>query len=204
MANISPRRPAPPLCTPSADWHAAYLAMLPSIHRQAQRAFRCLPCHEREEAIQAVMANSALAYRRLVELGTPELGYTTPLAQFAVRQYRAGRTVGSRMNCRDVASIACQRRHGFNVQAHGDWKQTVTEDRRTTPAELAALRLDFADWLATLSPRDRRVAKALAIGERTTTVARLFKMTAGRVSQLRRELYVSWQRFFGEPVASIA
>jgi DNA-binding NarL/FixJ family response regulator len=204
MPKIPPRGPAQPLRTPSADWHAAFLTMLPSIQRHAERAFRCLPAHDREEAVQAVIAHSALAYLRLVELGKAELGYATPLARFAVRQHRAGRSVGSRANCRDVASTACQRRRGFSVESHGDWKLVLVEDRRTTPADLAALRVDFGDWLQTLSPRDRQVANALATGERTSAVARLFQLTAGRVSQLRRELYLSWQRFLGEPTAKVA
>lgn len=72
-----------------------------------------------------------------------------------------------------------------------------------TPADSAALRVDSADCLATLPPRDRRVAKALAIGEPTSAVARLLQITAGRVSQPRRELYLSWQRFLGETAAAV-
>ena len=198
MPKVPLNAPSQPLRTPSADWHAAFLTMLPSIQRDAERAFRRLSAHDREEAVQAVLAHSALAYLRLVELGKPELGYATPLAGFAVRQHRAGRRVGSRANSRDIASSTCQRRHGFSVESVDAWRMTLAEDRRMTPAELAALRVDFGDWLKTLSPRDRRVANALATGERTSAVARLFQLTAGRVSQLRRELYVSWQRFIGE------
>ena len=204
MPKVTQNCPAQPSRTPRApDWHAAFMTMLPSIQRHAQRAFRRLAAHDREEAVQAVIANCAVAYLRLVELGKPELGYATPLAQFAVRQHRAGRSVGTPMNCQDVAAPACQRRHGFAIESHGDWKLALTEDHRTTPAELAALRVDFGDWLETLSPRDRRVANALATGEQTSAVARLFQLTAGRVSQLRRELYLSWQRFLGETAAAV-
>ena len=198
MPKISPKVGAPPLRTPTADWHAAFLTMLPSIQRHAELAFRRLPVHDREEAVQAVIAHCALAYARLVERGKPQRGYATPLARFAVRHYRAGRPVGSSANCRDVASAACQRRRGFAVESDGDWKMSLVEDRHTTPADLAALRVDFGDWLETLSPRDRRVAHVLATGEHTSAVARLFQLTAGRVSQLRRELWDSWRRFTGE------
>lgn len=192
---------APSPCSGRTGWHAAFLTMLPSIQRQAERAFRGLPAHEREEAIQAVVAHAAVAFARLVALGTPQLGYATPLAQFGVRHHRAGRRVGASVNSRDVASPACQRRRGFAVEVDGDWRLALVEDRRTTPAELAALRVDLGAWLQTLSPRDQHVAQALAAGERTSVVARLFRLTAGRVSQLRRELYMSWRQFQGEPVA---
>ena len=204
MPKISPKSGAPPLRTHTADWHAAFLTMLPSIQRHAELAFRRLPVHDREEAVQAVTAHCALAYARLVELGKPQRGYATPLARFAVRHYRAGRHVGSRANCRDVASAACQRHNGFTVESHGDWKMTLIEDRHTTPADLAALRVDFGDWLETLSPRDRRVAHVLATGEHTSAVARLFQLTAGRVSQLRRELWDSWRRFTDEEAWAMA
>jgi len=181
-----------------ASWHAPFLAMLPSIQRQARRAFCGHSAHDREEAAAAVVALALTAYVRLFERGKPELAYATVLAEYAVRQYRAGRRLGCSLNCRDVASPTCQRRRGFSVQSHGDWELMLLEDRRTTPAELAALRVDFGDWLATLSPRDRQVAQVLATGEHTSAVARLFEVTAGRISQLRRELFNSWQRFMGE------
>ena len=187
-----------------AHWHVAFLTMLPSIQRHAARAFRRLPAHDREEAVQAVVAQCALAYLRLVELGKSQVGYATPLARFAVRQYRAGRSVGSSTNCRDVASAACQQRRGFSVQSLDAWKLSLVEDRRTTPAELAALRVDFGDWLETLSPRNRQLANVLASGEHASAVARIFQLTAARVSQLRRELYLSWQRFQGEFSAMVA
>ena len=59
-------------------------------------------------------------------------------------------------------------------------------------------RIDFSDWLDSLKRRDRRVAEFLATGETTTVAARKFKVSAGRISQLRKELAQSWRRFVGE------
>jgi FixJ family two-component response regulator len=59
-------------------------------------------------------------------------------------------------------------------------------------------RLDFDSWLSTLSNRDRRLAEKLAFGETTGAVARKFRISAARVSQLRGELCASWHRFVGE------
>jgi len=42
------------------------------------------------------------------------------------------------------------------------------------------------------------VAKFLANGETTTAAADKFNVSAGRISQLRRELQESWQEFLGE------
>ena len=44
---------------------------------------------------------------------------------------------------------------------------------------------------------------ALALGYGTTETAKKFKLSAGRISQLRSELRKNWQRFqHEEPVAS--
>jgi hypothetical protein len=42
------------------------------------------------------------------------------------------------------------------------------------------------------------MAETLALGHRTQDVARKFKVSAGRVSQLRRDLAGSWRKFVGE------
>ena len=83
------------------------------------------------------------------------------------------------------------------------WQEAVVQDTRATPVfDIVAFRVDFADWLASLSRRDRRIAESLALGNRTTDVAKRFNVCAGRVSQLRRELAESWRQFVGETEAA--
>ena len=68
--------------------------------------------------------------------------------------------------------------------------------RRKEPVpDQAAFRCDFPAWLATHSLRNRRIAEALAVGHSTSEVARRFRVSAGRVSQLRGELRASWLEF---------
>ena len=86
----------------------------------------------------------------------------------------------------------------------GVWKEILVEDRHAGPAEIAASRMDFTGWLKTLSRRDRKLALKLAMGETTSRVAKLFRVSAGRISQLRRELMESWNRFVGDPGISAA
>ena len=81
------------------------------------------------------------------------------------------------------------------------WQEVVVEDKRTTPAEVARVRIDFRDWLRTLSRRDRKIALTLATGETTGTTARKFSLCDGRISQLRGELHDSWLEFQGEQPA---
>ena len=74
----------------------------------------------------------------------------------------------------------------------------MAEDRHWTPADTAAARMDVSAWLATLPARTRELAERLALGESTQNAARMFGISSGRVSQLRRELERGWQRFQGE------
>lgn len=184
------------------NWQGPFLAMLPAIERQARHLLRKRPPREREEAQQAIIGYAAVACARLAERNHLELAYPTPLARFGFKQYRAGRSVGGSTNSKDVTSTRRQRERGCPMEPLDDWQESLVEPRRTTPAEIAGFRVDFGAWLRTLTPRDRQLAKQLARGERTSAVANMFKLTAGRVSQLRRELWVSWQRFVGEPLAA--
>ena len=113
------------------------------------------------------------------------------------------------MNANDVASGACQRQRGVKLERldrrHPDgegWREIVVEDKTAGPAEIAATRIDFGDWLGLLSSRKREIAETLATGESTGKTARRFGLSDARVSQLRRELMDSWQAFVGEGVES--
>lgn len=209
-ARQATQKASPPLNHRPA-WHNRFLRLVPAISRQAANYLRGLQHSEREEALEEVVAHAFVAYARLVELGKEDLAYATPLARFAAIQYRAGRRVGVKSNCRDVLSNACRRRHRLAIerldrfdQRSGTWQEVAVEDKHFTPADAAAMRLDFADWLASLSERNSRLAERLAMGETTSGASRLFRISRGRVSQLRRELYDSWRLFQGEPSANNA
>jgi hypothetical protein len=199
---------APAHQTQSID--AGFLAMLPAIRRYARQRFRHLRPAACEEAVAEAVAAAFSAYRRLTQLGRRDLIYATPLAKYAALHVRNGRHVGGQESSRDVLSRTAQLRRGFQVESieqfdHQDRQWVagiVVEDRRATPAEVAAARLDVADWLARLPKFKRRVAKTLGSGETTGATAKRHGVTAGRVSQMRREFERSWRLFQGELCAA--
>jgi hypothetical protein len=65
---------------------------------------------------------------------------------------------------------------------------------------VAASRLDLDDWFDQLPQFKRGIAQTLATGESTGETARRFQVTAGRVSQIRRELEDDWHQYQGEPL----
>ncbi len=181
---------------PLTDWQTEFLELLPAIERYARIAFRRLDAEARDEAIQAVVTSAAVAYARLAASAKTGQGYATTLARYGVKQYRAGRLPGGSVNANDVGSARC-RTLGCRVEPLDQFHESLCDTRNATPADVAALRVDFSDWYRALSSRDRQVVDALAKGERTSHVATLCKLTAGRVSQLRRELYANWKEFIG-------
>jgi hypothetical protein len=83
-------------------------------------------------------------------------------------------------------------------QRHIDAMDEMLKDNAVTPPpDQAAFRIDFAAWRRTRTERDRRLMADLMLGERTSHVSRKYGITAGRVSQLRREFHDDWVRFSG-------
>lgn len=183
--------------------------MLPQIRAQARVAFGGKSPERREELIAEVFANCWVAFVRLMERGLGDVVYPTPLAQYAIRQVRSGRKVGGSLNVNDVSSGYAQKSKGFSMesldqysQRKKQWKEILVEDRRTGPAETAASRIDVGEWLRSLPKRSRVIAETLALGETTKKTARKHGVSAGRISQLRRELKGNWEAFQGELVTA--
>lgn len=186
---------------------ATFLSLLPQIQEQARFAFRHEEFDQRQELIAEVVANCWVAFVRLVERGLMDVVYATPLAQYAVRQVRDGRRVGAKLNVHDVSSQYAQRAKHFRVERldHFDeedqeWREVLVEDRHAGPSQTAAARVDISAWLDTLPAHKRRVAETLAKSETTKATARRFRVSPGRISQMRRELETAWHEFHGEAV----
>jgi hypothetical protein len=185
-------------------WHAAFLVMLPIIVRHLRIAFRHLRGDAKEEAVAEALANACVAYQRLAKQGRVHLAFPTVLARFAAAQVTDGRRVGNGQNTRDVLSPRAQQKKQFYVERldhfdkeENEWMEAVVEDPHTPVFDQVCFRVDFPAWLDRLPRRNRRIAESLAIGNHTCAVAKRFRISPGRISQLRREFYDSWQTFCG-------
>ena len=192
----------------AAGWHAGFLAVLPAVQTHARIQFRRLPASEREESVQEAVASACVSYRLLAARGRLRDARPGTISDFAVKHVRSGRHVGgSQDGARDVMSPALCRRRGVCVVSYDanpcgtggeGWKQLLVSSRRDCVADLAAFRVDFAQWLNTLTRRDRGIIAAFAEGETTSAVAGCFSVSAARVSQLRRRYEQLWNVFHGE------
>jgi DNA-directed RNA polymerase specialized sigma24 family protein len=70
------------------------------------------------------------------------------------------------------------------------------------PAEAAAFRIDFSEFLASLPERRREAAMLLAEGRGTGEVAGQLGVSAAAVSQTRSYLEQRWREYIREPAAA--
>lgn len=185
-------------------WHQTFLEqLLPKVVTHARFRFRHLPAAELEEAICETTATALVFFVRLLDSGRNPVAISLRIARISVMRVRVGRLIGSRERSRDCLSRLARQRHGFKVASLDDqsdqdgssWRDILIENRRVTPATIAASRIDFTAWLDRMTSRRRQIAESLAIGCRTEEVAREFHLSPGRVSQLRREFEASWNEF---------
>jgi hypothetical protein len=191
-------------------WHEQFLNhILPVVEDLARTRFRNLPRSEQEESTAEAIAGALISFVSLVRRGRDPREFAIRLAQFALFRVRAGRLAASPDRSQDIMARLCRQKHGFAVhsldagesrdvgrgQSHPDWRDLVLERRGSTPAEVAILRLDFRAWLGRMNHRRRQIAETLAVGYQTGEVARQFRLSAARISQIRRELEADWGEF---------
>ena len=189
----------------TAGWHAGFLKMLPTLERSARIAFRGLLTEAREDAVPEVIANCLCAYRRLYERNELQRAFASALVRYAVAQYYVGRRVGTSSCSHDVYATWARMDAGIEIHSletqgeqHDAWQECLTDDSQTPVPDQAHFRIEFPRWLGTQSNRNRQIAETLALGCSTGEVAGKFSLSPARVSQIRRELYDSWNEFTGE------
>jgi len=187
-----------------AGLQATFLtSVLPRVVAHGRIYFRGLRAERQEECIAEMVALAWKWHLRLAERGKDATRFPTALATFAARAVRCGRKLAGMDRARDALSPLAQQRQGFAVGKLPDrgtlngspLEEALRDNTRSPVDEQVAFRLDFPAWLRTLTPRDRRLVEGMALGHRTLDLARRFRLSAGRVSQLRREFKRGWDRF---------
>jgi hypothetical protein len=99
--------------------------------------------------------------------------------------------------CQQRKNVIVERLDHFDLDDQ-HWNEILLEDKHAGPADTAAVRIDFSAWLKTLPRQLRKIANFLANGETTTAASRRFRLSQGRVSQIRRQLFEAWHAFQGD------
>ncbi len=189
-----------------AALHAAFLTILPRIELHGRCYFRHRPRDKRDEAIAEMVALAWKWFVRLAEKGKDAREFPTALARFAAQAVHNSRRLTGMERMKDVLSPRAQQQHNFVVVSlpegsslNGNvFDEALIDNTQTPVPEQVAFRLDFPAWRLTRSDRDRRLIDDLMLGERTSAVADRHGLTAGRISQLRRDFSEDWRRFCGD------
>jgi hypothetical protein len=200
------------------DIHTQFVAALPAIESVLRFQLRRVPKQARVDAFADALAATWAAWRSLVQRGKDPLEVgPTGIAARCCLGTKAGRKVGNQNSgrgCLDVHDHRAQRRLGLMVHRPDEhdeveagasseaWRERVAEDRRASPADVAAFHVDFEVWLAGLPRRKREMAELLAEGRGTSEVASLLDVSLPAVSITRAWLEASWRSFQGESIAS--
>jgi len=194
-------------CSLDCLQHLFLMHILPRVEAHGRIYFRHLKCpHRKEDAIQEMVGLAWKWHIRLAERGKDATCFPTALAIFAARAVRSGRRVCGQERPKDVLSPTAQQRRGFAVEKLPDFStlesnpltEALIDNMQTPVPEQVCFRCDLPAWLDTLSERDRGITQDLMIGERTMDVADKYRLSPGRISQLRRELFLGWQAFCDE------
>jgi hypothetical protein len=186
--------------------NAFVTVILPRVQYYGRIAFRHLDADRREEATAEMTAICWLWFMRLAARGKDATHFPSVLASLAARAVRAGRRLCGKGHPKEAMSRLTQQRHGFFVQTlpHEDTCrddnpviEALHDNTRSTVPYQVAFRLDFPAWFQTYPEHKRRIMHDLMVGERTRDVSRKYGLSAGRISQLRREFKEDWSRFQG-------
>lgn len=188
-------------------WQQGFAEILPEIEARLGQEFRYVDSERRDECVQNGSVLCLLAYMRLFQQGRVDQATPASLAWYAALQVKSGREAGCRLNVREPLSRYAQLRQGIHAQPlqsysteQGTWIDLMVDARRSSVADQVAARLDIRAWLAQLARRTRQIARDMAHGFTTSELACKYRLSASRVSQLRRELEASWADFQHEPV----
>jgi hypothetical protein len=194
--------------------------ILPRVQTHGEVCFHSIKCVQtREERIAEMTALAWRWFLRLVEKGKDVSQFPTALATFAAKAVRAGRRVCGQERAKDAMSPRAQRRRNFRVETlpsstrrpfddfygnvHGQqdldaYEERLKDNTVTPPPDAAAFRIDWPDFLRTLTERDRELALFLSLGHPAKVAAERFGLSPGRVTQLRQRWCQEWRACQGE------
>jgi DNA-directed RNA polymerase specialized sigma24 family protein len=132
--------------------------------------------------------------------------FISVFAERACQGARSGRSVNGQERARSISnprtqiakSFARQSLPQYDSSEHDTDLLRAIQDERDSPPDIAAYLIDTKEWLAGLPEKKREMALDMAAGETTTGLAEKYRMTLGRVSQIRRELVESNRLFHGD------
>jgi hypothetical protein len=184
--------------------YAAFVAAMPKILNVANYRFRHVPCLDtREDRVCETVALCWVWFVRLVQKGRNPDTFMTALANYGATAVDSGRRACGMEKAKDVLSRRCQRRRGLQVSSlpeprragHIEIEEALHDNAQTPVPDQVQFRIDFPAWTHRLPEVKRALVEMLALGHRTKDLAARFRLSAARVSQLRKEFHSDYTAF---------
>jgi hypothetical protein len=84
-------------------------------------------------------------------------------------------------------------------EQHDAYEERLRDNTITPVPDQVVFRIDWPAFLRTLTGRERRMIRAMALSERTLDLSKQFEVSPARISQMRREFFEGWIRFTTDP-----
>jgi hypothetical protein len=171
-----------------------FVRQIPKLQKMARISFRYLPPEAKEESItNAIGLTWKAIYALFLKGRAEEPGIVASCLRYSVRQTKAGRQPQGCPRAKDTLS---RRWVGPTRLDDCDLGQFVSS---TTPVPDAVMfRVDVPQFLESLTKRQKMMALDLAGGMSTTECAAKYGLSAGRISQFRREFKDLFDLYFAD------
>ncbi|HEY7427184.1 MAG TPA: hypothetical protein VH682_23320 [Gemmataceae bacterium] len=191
-----------------ARLHAVFLkVILPRVQLHARIYFRHIKCQvQRADCIAEAIGLAWKWFIRLAQKGKDATRFPTAIATYAARAVRSGRRVVGQEKSKDVLSPLAQQCQHFAVGKLPDFstlngsplEEALHENTVSPVPDQVAFKIDFPTWLGTLGQRNRELVEDMALGHRTLDLAQKYRVSPGRISQMRVYFQRDWGRFCGD------
>jgi hypothetical protein len=124
-----------------------------------------------------------------------------PITRNVIRNVRRGYRIGMRHSGQPMDVYRAAEKHDIGImrldslQDIDGWKEWLAADSRITPADHASFRIDFAEWLDTLTPRYRQVATLLWEEHTPAGVSRILGIDKSMITRIRHRLEANWEAY---------
>ena len=181
--------------------------ILPILNRTVPRVVNPSDCEDSEELIADTLATAAEMLESLERTGRkiPARSvafYSIQRAKSGRRAYQSGASdpLSPVFRTRNTSAIvpidAPISSAGEGSRTMQDFISSGMED----PSETALRRIDWESFLSTLASREKQILACIADGWRNMDIAKRFKVTPARITQLKREIADRIKAFMGNDI----
>jgi hypothetical protein len=178
--------------------------MLPHFRYYAERHVRRRNKRiELDDVMQDLIGFALESYHSLIRQGK-EVFYST-LMRYAMKRYQDGRRfVGS--NTTDVLADQAQILGRSKIQHLSVFERNselaewnfMEDPRQLDAAVIVQWKIDYAEWFARQSARDKKIILDLIDGETDTNVAKKYNVSKVLIGQYRRRYAKNWNNFVAD------